>query len=777
MLLLGMEFPKQENGEDHWCSSNFHVSMGEDEPPVVVGKLGAPSISQVGLTEQISGAVSKELVRVLREQNQVLETRIDAMESRLLKRMETLSRPGGSSENLKDVNAPQLDQVNDTGVKTDVFRCRAVWDHPIEARHLAGTLSGLTKIGLSAPANGGEKNIIRRSASTLSTMSMGGKKKKKLQHQMSIWDYEDLAAANRNSKDDEPEIDETEKSSVRRRVEASKCHILHPSATICIAWDLFGVALIAYDTVVIPLFLAYPLDHVPFTVAMFWITLLFWTLDIILTFFKGYYRGNLLEVRPSWIAAHYFKSWLLLDLCIVGVDWLTICLGSDPTSNDAGNSNQMSRLARIGKATRAIRIVRSLRLLRVMKLRQLWNEIQDTINSEYLMIALTVVKLLVMIILIGHIISCAWYALGNTEDGWVFRHGFAEDVDIAYSYLTSLHWSLAQFTPAGNELKPYTSEERFFALVVLIAGLVVSALLVSSITAAMSELRRLNSKSSKALTTLRRYLRQRNIPWQLASRIRKYSEFVVSLQGKQIQEKDVELLKYISVPLQKSLALVVHENTLTLHPMFVDYGLKDVAAFQSLCHTATQSVLLAKSDALFTAGQQATQLWFITRGTLLYLHENALLNDKQDVLSKQWSSISESDAPPPKKLSLLRALTAKLHTHSPKSPKSPKESPKRESELQDRLGPGSWCGEPVLWLDWYHVGTLTARTVCDIVGVSAEKFAEITKKHTDAQLMCVRYAQEYVKRLNGLDATALTDLPSENMRIDLTEPSSPGGHF
>lgn len=215
----------------------------------------------------------------------------------------------------------------------------------------------------------------------------------------------------------------------------------------------------------------------------------------------------------------------------------------------------------------------------------------------------------------------------------------------------------------------------------------------------------------------------------------------MNLQSKQIQEKDVELLKFLSVPLQKSLAFAVYKKTLTPHHMFREYGHQDLAAFQSLCQKATSKMLLAKDDVLFSAGQKSTQMWFVSRGCLRYHRERSHVAHMVIAGTKHEHSRNYDDSD--------------RNRFQTMSTKSTEVSGNRNI---DRMEKGEWCSEAALWTEWHHVGTLTAFTVCDMVGVSAEKFAEITTGHKEVEMMCSKYAQAYVKNLNDLDTDARTDL-------------------
>lgn len=84
---------------------------------------------------------------------------------------------------------------------------------------------------------------------------------------------------------------------------------------------------------------------------------IFWTVDIILTFFIGFYDKGILEMRPMPVAKRYFKSWFCTDILVVSTDWLVVGL------EDAASSTEGSVLGimRIGKSVRILRVLRMFR--------------------------------------------------------------------------------------------------------------------------------------------------------------------------------------------------------------------------------------------------------------------------------------------------------------------------------------------------------------------------------------------------------------------------------
>merc|ERR1719318_2558484 len=92
-------------------------------------------------------------------------------------------------------------------------------------------------------------------------------------------------------------------------------------------------------------------------------------------------------------------------------------------------------------------------LLRLFKVSGFLHEFFEAVQSEYMRIFLGIGKLLIMIMVINHFLACGFYWIGANWDledvsassGWVYHHRLNEE-SLAYKYMTSLHWSLTQFT-------------------------------------------------------------------------------------------------------------------------------------------------------------------------------------------------------------------------------------------------------------------------------------------------------------------------------------------
>ena len=108
--------------------------------------------------------------------------------------------------------------------------------------------------------------------------------------------------------------------------------VVHPESSSRLSWEISGVFVLMLDLVWIPMMAFDPPESVG-TAIIGWITLIYWTLDMLLTFNTGTYTkdGKLLMAR-SKIAGVYARGWLLLDFMIVAIDWLILLMAAVASS-------------------------------------------------------------------------------------------------------------------------------------------------------------------------------------------------------------------------------------------------------------------------------------------------------------------------------------------------------------------------------------------------------------------------------------------------------------
>lgn len=494
-------------------------------------------------------------------------------------------------------------------------------------------------------------------------------------------------------------------------------YLVHPNSKKRLVWDIFGLLLICYDIIVLPL-QVFEMSQTLFFMAMETATILFWTMDLPSCFFVGYHTlGGSLIMNARDIAKRYMMTWFPLDLFLVSIDWIILIVDGEAEGKESASYESIG-LARLGKTVRVMRLLRMLRLMRLAKIPKYFLQIEEHIRSEYAVVVIGILKLTACILVINHLIACLWYAIGTMDgqsDTWVKAAGFGSHVSVFFLYTTSLHWSLTQFTPASMEIFPQNVTERSFALVVLIFALITFSSFVSSITNAMTHLRNMNSEYAKQFVQLGRYLRFHKISTPLAVRVRRHLARTIMQRQQRLEESEVTLLKLLSEPLLMDLRLEVFRPLLEHHPFFQRYFERNAAAARKLCHTAIVEISLASGDLLFSPGETCDRMYFVKTGTLRYTLDHSLPQPGD------WHELSETDIP---------------------------------------VQANEWICEACLWTPWRHCGYMHAFAGTMLVGLEAEKFFDVARRTRTSAMSPARYGEHFVHFLSGMPVRHLTDLHS-----------------
>eukprot|EP00928_Gymnodinium_smaydae_P044916 TRINITY_DN29985_c0_g1_i1.p1 TRINITY_DN29985_c0_g1~~TRINITY_DN29985_c0_g1_i1.p1 ORF type:complete len:843 (-),score=175.50 TRINITY_DN29985_c0_g1_i1:205-2691(-) len=489
--------------------------------------------------------------------------------------------------------------------------------------------------------------------------------------------------------------------------------MINPSSIKRVTWDLISMVVLLYDVLSIPFVFSFEPSATIFLVTMSLFTMLFWTTDMVATVLTGFHDGNVTVLSPKRSCARYVRSWFALDALIVGFDWFFFFVGD---GNEASGS-----AARLGRSLRTLRFMRALRLVRLMKAKRILQDIQDSINSETLSICYRVVQIILALVLANHIVACVWYTVGSftndrLEDGagsWLIQNDMGTK-SLWYRYMTCLHWSLTQFTPASMEVSPVNAVERVFAVIVLLVAMIAFSSFVSVLTASITELRNISQNESRQFWLLRRYLRDWKVPRRSGLRIQKYLEYAYQKQLQRVQTRDVQLLALLSDPLKDELRNQVLAVHLVYHPLF------RLMTDRLRCFTkALSEMCLARGDLIFSCEEQSHAMFVVGSGMLQY-------------------DLGEIDD----------GLGPMLNL----------EDPDGEASSAQYVSDGEWVTEAVLWVSWVHVGDLEATTESSIVVINSDQFGAAMQSNTVVWSSVQRYAASFVNFLNNVSKDDLTDL-------------------
>jgi len=485
--------------------------------------------------------------------------------------------------------------------------------------------------------------------------------------------------------------------------------LIHPNAQMKEVWDFIGLIILAIDAIWIPL-QVFDMGQALFIQLLDGFITCFWTLDMYISFVCGYYdsHGNLVMSFPQ-IAKRYLRSWFGMDIVILGSDWYMISRSVAETE-DAGGAGDSFGLARLGKMMRFARFLRALRLVHLLKFRQLLYRLQESISSERFAIVCGVCNNIVLVAVLQHYTACVWYWIGKQSSGhtWVKEYIHADE-GIIPRYLLSLHWCLAQFTPAPLGITPQNQAERCFNVILIFVSLIVFSSFMSSITTSMVRLKSLGSEYTVQVFMLRKFLKDNRISAELAARVSRYIDLAVDMHKKRTDRSQVALLNLLSGPLNILLQRELFEPHLLRHVLFKEFKKVGSAALSQVCFSAMSEALVSKGDVLFMAGSMSYSMWFLDSGSMVY-----------------------------------RCMK---HLHQ-----------KARIRRSTRVPTGTSICEAVLWVEWFHHGTMISLIESDLVKLDAQKFRDITMDNPSAMAFACKYAIEFI--LKSREQTLL-DIPFE----------------
>lgn len=499
--------------------------------------------------------------------------------------------------------------------------------------------------------------------------------------------------------------------------------VIRPTSSLRFACDIAALVFLMLDLLMTPFQLAFDPPSNDIILLLFWVSLTFWTMDIPRNYITGYFVDGVEELRLPKVAWLYTRTWLPFDLLVVATDWTFLFVGVS------------ARGAAMARTTKMLKILRVMRLVRLAKLRAILETIQDRFGSEFFIIGVTMVKLILLVVFLNHFIACIWYGMSvSVEDGepaWVQDGHFVTLDTTAYKYFTALHWSLTQFTPASMEVFPMNTGERAFAVTVLLFALLVFSSFLSSITTAMTQMRQLFSWFNPQISMLRRYLRYKQVSKSLTIRILRYVEHVLALQKQEVQEKDVILLRLLSKPLEMELKHNLFQNILVEHPFFNFVSIHSSDCMSTVCNTSLTSLNFSVGDTIFAPETSADSMFFVLRGHIRYRSVHAKTKRNQDFEAGGANTMDLSSIPQTRG-EILKGFGNKRY---------------------DFLKENQWCCEAALWTPWMHMGYMRTVENTDVLAVDARSLLASFQKHRRVLHSAAKYGRLFVQHLNEVAST------------------------
>jgi len=236
--------------------------------------------------------------------------------------------------------------------------------------------------------------------------------------------------------------------------------------------------------------------------------------------------------------------------------------------------------------------------------------------------------------------GCSWFAvstaLSGDGDTWAAAY-LGEEVTPSFAYLTSLDWSLSQFSLKSTLIGAQNSMERLFTIFVSAISIVVFCSFMSCVSNALAHMRQLSLTSMQQNVVLRRYFHDYSVPYSLRCRIWHY--LARNRDHKPHQAQIQALLAELPRHLRYRLHHAKFTGSLLCHPFFRHCHTLDPSVFCRLCSKAVGDVMLNEEETLYPDDDQDVKhMLFVIRGVLVYeTTDSGLCGGTFEVQRQRWA--------------------------------------------------------------------------------------------------------------------------------------------
>ncbi|CAE6961557.1 CNGA4 [Symbiodinium natans] len=394
--------------------------------------------------------------------------------------------------------------------------------------------------------------------------------------------------------------------------------VVPPNSKFRVGWDFVSVALIILDAFLLPLTMAFDLDFSPFmdnptggdvVLQILSVTsLIFWPLDMAMSFNTGFYRKGTLQLKRKDIAVNYFRTWFPFDVAVLVVDYAAGFL--------TNISEEQEDFLRPLRSARYLRLMRTLRILRIFKAGKVNVIIENLVISmgrQWLILLFTIGRMLMVIGGVTHVLACIFFVVGkavseseNLEMGsWIEIAGIAT-AQPSIQYVHAIGWIL--LPPAPPQLDPASGLEHVVAILVFVLTVLVIGSALSILTGTLHEIRQVNNERSRKRRELRIFLQTKAVSTELMMRIMSYADYKMTRHSPIGYDTSL-----ISPILHAELATFQLGDHLRGHPLYLLTAKIFPYVFAEFCR-ALDKMYFSEAESVFIEASLAAHMYITSHG-------------------------------------------------------------------------------------------------------------------------------------------------------------------
>mmetsp|Transcript_36737 Transcript_36737/g.84566 ORF Transcript_36737/g.84566 Transcript_36737/m.84566 type:complete len:1038 (+) Transcript_36737:45-3158(+) len=398
--------------------------------------------------------------------------------------------------------------------------------------------------------------------------------------------------------------------------------LLYPHSKVRLVFDFIGVFSLLYDSLVVPLVLAWEDTYTTSVQTLAWATACFWTVDMLANFFPSHYTERSMETRARTVALRYLKSWFLLDCTVVTCEWVSILLEVVSTGGERGPLLlKFARLLKLG------RILRFLAILRAGRFAQGYEYIlvvaSQIIRPMYIEFGIRISKLVALILWFNHVGACLWHYLDISNDftsdaGSSPARLVDHPTSTSYLYTIGYYWSVTAMFSGATVTFPENTYENILSVAFIVFGIMFGSSLISTLAALLIEFQLSERENTDRMRTLRLFLQQHSVSVALSVAIQRQVRERMQAE-RRLSDQDVPALHLISAAMRADLRQALCEPILMHYDVFratYDVDPKFMEALFTSPAIVIQSYV--PGEEVFRSGEQMATARVVIFGLLRY---------------------------------------------------------------------------------------------------------------------------------------------------------------
>lgn len=360
-------------------------------------------------------------------------------------------------------------------------------------------------------------------------------------------------------------------------------YIIDPMSTAKQWWDTVVLLAVVWNTLSIPFYVAFSPPSLLVASLDYVFDSLF-ILDLLMSFRVAVadpYGNGGYSSDYRYIARRYFKFWFWIDILAV----LPMELFFSGEEAQLGNAVKMFRLLRMGRLIQAIDQQGSSRFLG------------------------KIVRLMLVIVVIGHWVACVWALINSAEDD-AWRITMGAENDSLFDWYTMCLLNAFYQMIGTTTVFPETSGQRVFCSIILLFGAVIWGMIFGNMSLLLRELDQEKELFNQKIGTVQREMKHLHLSDHMSSKILRYYELLwqqdrarflgISLLGDLNGNLRREVLRSLWLPLLKAVPLF---KTCTQ------------SVFDAILGLLRLEIVL-EGDVVFNEGDIGDAMYFLVDGTV-----------------------------------------------------------------------------------------------------------------------------------------------------------------